>query len=141
MLELAKRISEIYKNTKAIIKTPKDVFDLLGYSYLNEKQEILKTVLLNKKNAVISVVTNAMGENDNIRISLKEILTHPIKQMANSIILVHNHPSGTLMASKQDINFTKEILEKSKIFNINLLDHIIIANNNYISLKQEGYIK
>ena len=45
------------------------------------------------------------------------------------------------MASKQDINFTKEILEKSKIFNINLLDHIIIANNNYISLKQEGYIK
>ncbi len=141
VLELSKRISDIYSSSTNVVVSPKDVYDLVGFNYLNEKQEVLKTILLNKKNAVISVITNAIGANDSINISLKEVLSHPIKQMAHSIILVHNHPSGTLIPSKQDINFTKEIYEKAKIFNINLLDHIIIANNNYISLKEKGYIK
>ena len=60
--------------------------------------------------------------------------------MASSIILCHNHPGGTLKASKQDILFTKKINEYSKVFNINLLDHIIIANNKFISMKQLEYI-
>ena len=89
---------------------------------------------------ILSVVTNAIGTNDSINISFKEILSEPIKQMAHSIILVHNHPSGSLTPSKQDIIFTNKINEISNIFNIILLDHIIIANNKYISMKEKGYI-
>ncbi len=140
VVELSKRMSKVYGKTRRKINNPKDVFNLLNSSYLGKKQECLKTIILNKKNEVISINTNAIGNNDSITIGLKEILSEPIKQMAHSIILSHNHPSGTLIPSKQDISFTKNVYEHAKIFNINLLDHIIVANSDYISLKEQGYI-
>lgn len=142
VVELAKRISKTsnFDITKNKVTSPTDIFNLVCSSYCFEKQECLKTIILNKRNIILSIVTNAIGSNDSINISLKEIFSEPIKQMAHSIILVHNHPSGTLTPSKQDIFFTNKVNETSKIFNINLLDHIIIANNKYISLKEKGYI-
>ena len=136
MLELSKRIASMYATEKKKITSPKDVFDLLQKEFIGKKQEVLKTIILNKKNTVISVITNAIGNNDNISIGIKEILSEPIKQMANSIILVHNHPSGNLKPSKADILFTKKINENAKLFDITLLDHIIISNKGYISLKE-----
>lgn len=140
VVELSKRMSKVYGKTRQRINNPKDVFNLLNSSYLGKKQECLKTIILNKKNEVISIITNAIGNNDSITIGLKEILSEPIKQMAHSMILSHNHPSGTLIPSKQDISFTKNVYEHAKIFNINLLDHIIVANSDYISMKEQGYI-
>ena len=141
-IELAKRIGKIsnFDISKNKITSPKDVFNLVSSTYCFEKQECLKTIILNKRNIILSIVTNAIGSNDSINISLKEIFSEPIKQMAHAIILVHNHPSGTLSPSKQDINFTNKVSEMCKIFNVTLLDHIIIANNKYISLKEKGYI-
>lgn len=139
VIELSKRISNIYSIKKEKITSPSTVFNLLVNEYIGQKQECLKTILLNKQNNVISIVTNAIGGNDKINIGIKEVLAEPIKQMASSIILVHNHPSGSLIPSKQDIKFTKHIEEYANIFEISLLDHIIIANNNYISLKEEKY--
>lgn len=138
VVELSKRISRTYEINKDKITCPKDVYNLLAQGYIGKKQEFLKTILLNKQKSVISVVTNAIGTNDNINIGIKEVFCEPIKHLASSIILVHNHPSGTLMPSKNDINFTKKINEYSKIFNIELLDHIIITDNNYVSLKELG---
>lgn len=138
VIELAKRISENSDKEKLKIKCPRDVFNCLSYSYFGMKQECLKTVILNKQNQVLSIVTNAIGNNDNINIGLKEILSEPIKQLANGIILVHNHPGGSLNPSANDIKFTKKVEEYSKIFNIQLLDHIIIANNKYVSMKEIG---
>lgn len=138
VMELAKRISKNYDNIKNKITCPKDVYDNLAYTYIGMKQECLKTIILNKQNAILSIVTNAIGSNDNIDIGLKEILSEPIKQLSSSIILVHNHPSGSLKPSNADIRFTKKVEEYSRIFNIQLLDHIIIANNNYVSMKETG---
>ena len=126
----------MYATEKKKITSPKDVFDLLQKEFIGKKQEVLKTIILNKKNTVISVITNAIGNNDNISIGIKEILSEPIKQMANSIILVHNHPSGNLKPSNADILFTQKINENAKLFDITLLDHIIISNKGYISLKE-----
>lgn len=136
MLELSKRIASMYVIDKKSITSPKDVFNLLRKEFIGKKQEVLKTIILNKKNTIISVITNAIGNNDNISIGIKEILSEPIKQMANSIILVHNHPSGNLKPSKADILFTKKINENAKLFDITLLDHIIISDKGYISLKE-----
>ena len=136
MIELSKRIASMYVIEKKKITSPKDVFDLLQKEFIGKKQEVLKTIILNKKNTVISVITNAIGNNDNISIGIKEILSEPIKQMANSIILVHNHPSGNLKPSNADILFTQKINENAKLFYITLLDHIIISNKGYISLKE-----
>jgi DNA repair protein RadC len=138
VIELAKRVSQNYNNRKSKISCPKDVFDLLLPSYIGLKQECLKTIILNKQNCVLSIVTNAIGTIDNINIGIKEILSEPIKQLSNSIILVHNHPGGSMVPSKNDVNFTKKVEEYSKIFNIQLLDHIIITNNNYMSMKEMG---
>ena len=137
-IELASRICQNYGSKKNKITCPKDIFLLLASSFVGMKQECLKTVILNKQNMVLSIVNNAVGNNDTIQIGLKEILSEPIKQLSSSIVLVHNHPGGSLVPSKADINFTKKVDEYSQIFNIQLLDHIIIANNNYVSMKELG---
>ncbi len=142
VIELSKRINSIYSaKDKYKIKSPRDVFNILGSTYIGKKQECIKTILLNKQNVVISIVTNAIGNNDSVNIGIKEILCEPIKQMATGIILAHNHPSGKLMPSKQDIDFTQKIADYSKVFNIQLLDHVIIGNLNYTSMKEQGYIE
>ena len=140
-LELASRLSSERKMTnKYKVVSPQDVFELVESSYLNTKNEVLKVILLNKQNKVLSVVDSLTGQIDRIEIDIKQVLSEPIKQMANGIILCHNHPGGSLKPSKHDINFTKKMFEYCKIFNINLLDHIIIADNNYVSMKQLGSI-
>lgn len=136
VIEFSKRISKIYDINKEKITCPKDVYNLLAQSYIGKKQELLKTILLNKQKNVILVVTNAIGTNDNVSIGVKEVFSEPIKHLASAIILVHNHPSGSLIPSKCDISFTQKINEYSKIFNIELLDHIIITDKGYTSLKE-----
>ena len=141
VIELSKRISKSYESDNYLRKvySPKDIFNLVSPEYCYQKQEILKTIILNKRNVVMSVITNAIGSSDNITLNMKEIFSEPLKQMATSIILIHNHPSGNLKPSKQDILFTNKVKDAGNIFNIELLDHLIIANNNYISLKEKRY--
>lgn len=139
--ELCKRyLTEKYKE-KVKIKNPEDIFSLLYDSYIDKKQEILKTVILNKSNKVIGVETNSIGTIDSTTSGIREIFSEPIKLMAASIILVHNHPSGSIKPSNADIKFTSYIKEYGKIFNIELIDHIIIAEDKYVSLKELGYIE
>ncbi|MEG2348551.1 MAG: DNA repair protein RadC [Clostridia bacterium] len=140
VIELSKRVSLIYKGKNDKISCPKDVFLLLCAEFNGMKQEVLKTIILNKQNKVISVITNFIGNSDRIDLGIKEILSEPIKQMAHSIILSHNHPGGSLTPSKQDIIFTSKIIEYSRIFQIEVLDHIIIAKDEYFSLKENKYI-
>ncbi len=140
-IEFARRMNKKYVyNNKCKITSPSDAFNFVHDSYIGARQEILKIIILNKQNKVISIVDSAKGQLDKIDIDIRQIFSEPLKQMASSIILCHNHPGGTLKASKQDILFTKKINEYSKVFNINLLDHIIIANNKFISMKQLEYI-
>lgn len=139
VLELSKRISKTNINNKTRITSPSDIFNLVNESYIGKKQEIVKTILLDNSNKVISVITNGIGKVSSVQIGVKEIFSEPIKQMASGIILVHNHPSGNMVASESDIKFTKTISEYGETFEVKLLDHIIIGKNEYISLKEKGY--
>lgn len=136
VIELSKRIATTYSCDKKKITSPRDIFEILHKKFIGKKQEELKTVILDKSNNVMAVITNAIGSTDNINIGAKEILSEPIKQMASSIILAHNHPSGNLKPSKADIRFTQKIGECAKLFTIELLDHLIISNEGYVSLKE-----
>lgn len=141
VLELAKRINRSILNTNKIkINTPLDVYNLLKESYLNKKQEIIKTILLDKSNNVICVVTNTLGNVSSASTTVKEIFSEPIKQLASYIILVHNHPSGNVNPSKQDIKFTNNMMECGKTFGVTVLDHIIIGKSGYTSLKESNYM-
>jgi len=139
VLELSKRISKTNINDKTRITSPKDIFNLVNESYIGKKQEIVKTIILDNSNKVLSVITNGIGKTSSVQIGIKEIFSEPIKQMATGIVLVHNHPSGNLNPSESDIKFTKNINEYGDTFEIKLLDHVIIGKNEYISLKEKGY--
>lgn len=135
VVEIASRINK--QNTCFCkIATPKDIYNLLKSEMEDLKTEETKIVLLDTKNKVKSVSLIAKGSINQTLLTAKEILSEPIKQMATSIILVHNHPSGDSSPSRQDINLTKKIKEYSDIFDIVLLDHIIIGKNEYTSIKE-----
>ncbi|MEG1705768.1 MAG: DNA repair protein RadC [Clostridia bacterium] len=137
--ELSRRISISNNLYKLKINSPKDIYDLINNSYIGKNQEIVKTIILDNSNNVLSVITNCIGKTSSVQTSIKEIFSEPIKQMASGIIIVHNHPSGNLTPSNSDIKFTKNIFEFGQTFEIKLLDHVIIGKNEYISLKEKGY--
>lgn len=139
VLELSKRIYKTNVNNNFKISNPQNVFDIMKSYYVGKKQEMVKTILLDNSNKIICIVTNGIGKTSEIQIGIKEIFSEPIRQMASGIIIVHNHPSGNMKPSESDIRFTKTIHEYSTIFEIKLLDHIIIGKNEYISLKEKGY--
>lgn len=135
LVEIASRINS-ENNSICKISTAKDIYELLKSQMEDLKTEETKVVLLDTKNKVKSISLISKGSINQTLLTAKEILTEPIKQMATNIILVHNHPSGDSTPSKQDINLTKRIKGYSDIFDITLLDHIIIGKNEYTSIKE-----
>ena len=99
-----------------------------------EKQEIVKLIILNNKNEIIRMKNLALGGINSVNMSMKDILSEPIKIQAPKIILVHNHPSGDATPSKADMKMTEEIFKVTELFNIQLLDHIVIGNGTFTSI-------
>lgn len=137
VLEIAKRINSNKLNeTKIKITSPKQVYDMLSSELKDAKVEHVKVILLDAKSHVKSVITACIGMTNKSMVSPKEILSEPIKQLASSIVLVHNHPSGDTTPSRQDILLTKKIIDYAAVFDITLLDHVIIGANGYTSIKE-----
>lgn len=136
LFEISKRINGEDLRKSKRIKSPEDVYSFVRVEMEDKSQEVIKTIILNRKNIVQSVITNAVGGQSKIIISPKEILSEPIKQMASSIILVHNHPSGDPTPSNEDINFTKNIINLANLFDIDVLDHLVIGKKCFKSLKE-----
>ncbi|MEG2275107.1 MAG: DNA repair protein RadC [Clostridia bacterium] len=140
LFEIARRIKYQESKKSSKIKSPETVYALVRAEMEDLNQEVIKTVILNVKNDVISIITNAMGGQSKIIITPKEILSEPLKQMASSIILVHNHPSGDPTPSKEDVNFTRSIMSAASLFDIDVLDHIVVGKNCFKSLKEMNLI-
>ena len=140
--EIAKRINTPLKNNQ--VKSQYDIAQLFMAELRNEKNEILKIVLLNHQNIIKKILTLAVGNENNISINIKSILSEPVKMQIPKIILVHNHPSGNPMPSNIDIEFTKKVKSAGQLLDIQLLDHIIIGDGTYESIldfKNERYFK
>lgn len=132
--ELASRMNSIDNYKNITINKPSDVVDILFEEMRFEKQEILKVVILGNKNKLLKIEDIAKGTGNFVKASIKDVLNEAVKVQAMQIILVHNHPSGDVTPSKNDIEFTREVKKASTILGINLIDHIIIGGNNYISI-------
>lgn len=141
LCELSKRINS-YRGTSEEIKItePKIVADILMNEMQCLPQEVLKLIILNTKNVVISIKEVFKGSLNSSIVHPREIFSEALKKNAASIIICHNHPSGDPTPSKEDINITLRIKECGKIIGIELLDHIIIGNKGYISLKEKSII-
>lgn len=139
VFELAKRISKP-KIQRSKIKCSNDVYELLKHECVNETKEKMFVISLDIKNYVIKLTRIATGGTTKVSVSMGEVLSEPVKLQASAIILVHNHPSGDTKPSNADIDFTYRLCEASNILSIDLLDHIIISDRGYTSLKEKGIV-
>lgn len=143
--ELAIRMTTPLNFQKVKVQKPDDIVKLLMEEIRLEKQEIVKIIILNIKNEITSIKNIAIGGTNSVNVSIKDILAEPIRLQAPKIIMVHNHPSGDATPSMEDVQITKKIRELAEMFNIEMLDHIVIGNNTYTSimtkiLTEEGKI-
>ena len=90
--------------------------------------------MLDNKNKLIKIKDIAVGGGNFVTTTIKSVLNEAVKIEAAKIILIHNHPTGDPTPSNQDIEFTNKVEQASKILGIQLLDHIVIGNTNYVSI-------
>ena len=137
--ELANRL-EGYSEAgdKPLVKTPEEVVNLVRSRLKGKKKEYFLTLLLNTRNQLIKVAEISIGSLDSSIVHPREVFKEAISASAASVIFVHNHPSGDPTASEDDIKLTKRLAEAGEIVGIDVLDHIIIGDKNYLSLKREG---
>ena len=138
-LRVVKETSGRYDVDKKI-QCPNDVFNIAqNVIRANEyAEENLWLITLDTKNNITGIFTVSTGSLNASIVHPREIFKRAVLQNAASIIICHNHPSGDVTPSQEDINTTKRIYEAGKILGIELLDHIIIGDNKYTSLKEKG---
>lgn len=124
-----------------IISTPNDAQYLFRRFLEDSDREQLIVVSLDTKNQPTTINVASIGSLNSSIVHPREIFKSAILSNANSIIIAHNHPSGDVNPSKEDISITKRLKECGELMGINLIDHIIIGDNNrFISLKEKGII-
>ena len=131
--ELAKRMSRP-QDLKTQIKSSEDAANLLMEELKYEKNEIVKILILNTKNIVQKIVDISIGNTSSAPIERKRIFEEILKNGMSTFILVHNHPSGDVTPSMNDIKTTKEIKMGAELLGLKLLDHIIIGDGKYKSI-------
>ena len=131
--ELTKRMSRP-QDLKTQIKGSEDVANLLMEELKYEKNEIVKILILNTKNIVQKIVDISIGNTSSAPIERKRIFEEILKTGMSTFILVHNHPSGDVTPSMNDIKTTKEIKMGAELLGLKLLDHIIIGDGKYKSI-------
>lgn len=131
--EITKRMSQPINLNKVVLRTKRDVADLVMQEMRYEKNEVLKLILLNNKNVVQKIINVVSGKDSSLIFDAKQILSEPVKLQIPKIVLVHNHPSGNSTPSKEDIIATKRIKACAELMGIQLLDHIVIGDGEYSS--------
>lgn len=131
--ELTKRMSKPINTLQVKIRTPENVMQLMN-EMKYEKREKIKVLVLNIKNVLLKILDISYGGTGFATADPKDILTEPVKMGAPRIIVVHNHPTGDPTPSKEDIKFTKRLYVASGYLGIDLIDHIIIGYDKYISI-------
>ena len=139
MCELYKRF-KVSELTQIKISKPSDVAELVLDELRMLRQEVLILITLDTKNKVISKKEIFKGGLNSSLVHPREIFKEAVKDSAASIIICHNHPSGDPTPSRDDINITTRLKECGKMMGIELLDHLIIGDNRFISLKEKDIL-
>lgn len=137
-VELGKRLAAQTYKKEIYIRCSKDAANVLMEDMRYLKKEHMKAILLNIKCGLISIEEISIGSINSSIVHPREVFAPAIKKSCASLILVHNHPSGDPTPSQEDINITRRLVEGGKILGIEVVDHIIIGDGKYISLKDRG---
>ena len=139
--ELSKRIWKSAKTGESLIcRNPYDIAFYFMEEMRHMEQEHLKVLILNTKNVLIKDVDISIGTVNASLATPREIYIEVLKFRGAGLILLHNHPSGDPTPSNEDCLFTKRVEEAGKLMGIPLVDHIIIGDQSYVSLKERGIL-
>ena len=138
--ELSKRISKSSASNKLRLNSPKSIADYYMEELRHKKIEYLISVMFDSKNGMIADKVISLGTVDSALISPREIYIEALKNEAVYIVLVHNHPSGDITPSNQDILATQRLEKSGSLLGIKLIDHIIIGDKTYYSFNESGLL-
>ena len=138
--ELAKRLSKSSHQEALCFSDPRTIANYYMEDLRHEKQELMKLLMLNSKAKLIGETNISKGTVNASVITPRELFIEALEKNAVSIVIMHNHPSGDPTPSREDMLTTKRILDAGALIGIELLDHIIIGNNCYISFREEGIL-
>jgi len=138
--ELGRRRNEQEVAAKPKITSSLDAFKLLNKKLSDLPHEEFWILLLNRANSVVKMECISQGGISGTVVDVRLVLKPAIESLASGIILCHNHPSGQLKPSEQDVSLTKKIKESTRLMDINLLDHLIIGDQKYLSFADEGIL-
>ena len=137
-LELGRRLLATAPHERPQVRSPADVASLLMVEMGLLEQEHLRVVLLDTKNHVVRVATIYTGSLNTAVLRVGEVFREAIRANCASLIVVHNHPSGDPTPSPEDVRVTEQLVEAGKLLDIDVLDHVVIGRNRYVSLKERG---
>jgi DNA repair protein RadC len=133
--EIAKRQLKEQIIGKTVIHGPEDMIEYLSMSMSNLKEEVFKVVYLNSANIVLAVEDLFKGTVDQSAVYPREIIKRALELNASGLIFVHNHPSGNLKPSRNDLSLNQKLVDACLAVNLTPLDHLIISQTGYTSLK------
>lgn len=137
-LELGKRAYQFRPNAKAIIDSPASAAAALSHNLMWQSQEHFAVLLLDTKYSLISNHVITIGLANQTLVHSREVFKEAIRQSATNIIIAHNHPSGNLDPSPEDLALTEQLLQVSEIVGIPIIDHLILGNGEYKSIRQNS---
>ncbi|RKP54241.1 JAB domain-containing protein [Cohnella endophytica] len=137
-IELGRRVARSNLPEMAKISCPQDAADLLMEDLRHHKEEHFVCLFMNSKNQVVGRQTLSIGSLNASIVHPREVFRAAIRRSSASILCAHNHPSGDPTPSPEDVQLTKRLGEAGKLIGIELLDHLVIGDNRFISLKEMG---
>lgn len=137
-LEIGRRLLIASPDERPQITSPADAANLLMLDMAHLEQEHLRLLLLDTKNRVQASPTVYKGNVNTSVIRISELFREAIRHNCTGLILAHNHPSGDPTPSPEDVRVTRQVVEAGKLLDIDVLDHVIIGQGRYVSLKERG---
>ncbi|ANY70378.1 hypothetical protein BBD42_30680 [Paenibacillus sp. BIHB 4019] len=139
-LELGRRVSRTGNGDVVTVQRPEDAANYVMDELRHLKKEHFVCLFLNTKNHIIAQETLSMGTLNASLVHPREVFRAAIKCSSASLICVHNHPSGDPTPSAEDIALTKRLVSAGELVGIEVLDHLVIGDGRFISLKEQGYM-
>ncbi|NLJ74884.1 MAG: DNA repair protein RadC [Firmicutes bacterium] len=138
--ELAKRLADSRIEFKGVINSPQDAAEMVLRELSLEQKEHFMIIMLNTKHRVIAKKVISIGHLNASLVHPREMFKEAIRRSSAAVILVHNHPSGDLTPSEDDISTTRRLVEAGQLLGIQVLDHIIVGDNRYLSFREKGLL-
>ncbi|RJP55836.1 MAG: JAB domain-containing protein [Anaerolineaceae bacterium] len=137
-IELGRRLTLESPEERASINSPADAAALVQYEMSALEQEHLRVLLLDRRNRVLEIVEVYKGSVNSSQVRVGELFKDAVRANASAIIVVHNHPSGDPTPSPDDVAVTRAIVQAGKLLDVEILDHLVIGQGRWVSLKERG---